>query len=222
MTETGLGGGVDCGERRGYHLREADLYFEVVDPAGGAPVANGQLGEVVFTTLTREGMPLIRYRTGDLGRFLPDPCACGTRLKTLEHITTRLAGQVGLGAGNVVTMADLDEALFPLDGVLNFAAALDGQATPRRLTVVVQACESGARQMMAAVEQALWSIEAVRRACAAGHPGPARGKSHSRPTGARGDGEAGHPSCGRPGRLSSTTANELRNAQGRVGLARQC
>ena len=63
-TEMGLGGGVECAAHRGYHLREADLYFEIVDPLTGEHVEDGEFGEVVFTTLTREGMPLIRYRMG--------------------------------------------------------------------------------------------------------------------------------------------------------------
>ena len=76
--------------RQGYHLRETDLYVEIVDPETGNPVLDGEPGEVVFTTLTRRGMPLIRYPTGDVSRFLPDPCPCGTVLKTLERIRNRL------------------------------------------------------------------------------------------------------------------------------------
>ena len=70
-TETGLGGGVECEAHDGLHLREADLLFEVVEPATGRSLPDGEEGEIVFTTLTREAMPLIRYRTGDLGRLLP-------------------------------------------------------------------------------------------------------------------------------------------------------
>ncbi|MBP7687596.1 MAG: phenylacetate--CoA ligase family protein [Thermoflexales bacterium] len=123
MTEMGLGGGVDCAARRGYHLREADLLFEIIDPVSGERLPDGEYGEVVFTTLTRRGMPLIRYRTGDVSRFLTEPCPCGTRLKTLERITQRLAGRVRIGE-QTLTMADLDEAVFALDGVLNFTATL--------------------------------------------------------------------------------------------------
>ena len=65
-TEMGLGGGVDCRTHTGYHLREADFYFEIVDPLTGIPVSDGESGEVVFSTLTRTAMPLIRYRTGDV------------------------------------------------------------------------------------------------------------------------------------------------------------
>ena len=83
-TEMGLGGGVECSAHRGYHLREADLYFELIDPKSGFPAAKGEDGEVVFTTLTRQGMPLFRYRMDDLSRFLPEYCPCGTSLRTLE------------------------------------------------------------------------------------------------------------------------------------------
>lgn len=122
LTETGLGGGVECEAGEGYHLREADLYTEIVDPATGLPVPQGSEGEVVFTTLTREGMPLIRYRTGDLARILSDPCPCGTLLKRLGRVRGRLEAEIALNHGERVLMAELDEAFFPISGVLNFTA----------------------------------------------------------------------------------------------------
>jgi phenylacetate-CoA ligase len=78
------GAGVDCHAHLGHHVREADLYLEIVDPVSGAPQPPGTRGEVVFTTLTRRGMPLIRYRTGHVARFLPEPCPCGTVLRRLH------------------------------------------------------------------------------------------------------------------------------------------
>ena len=71
-TEMGLGGGVECSAHRGCHLREADLFFEVINPLTGEPAPEGEYGEVVFTTLTRKGMPLIRYRMDDQSRFIPE------------------------------------------------------------------------------------------------------------------------------------------------------
>ncbi|MDD2734026.1 MAG: AMP-binding protein [Desulfuromonadaceae bacterium] len=124
MTEMGLGGAVDCMARCGGHIREADLYVEIINPATGQQVPDGEPGEIVFTTLTRTGMPLIRYRTGDLSRIIPEPCRCGAALKRLEWVKGRLAGQVLLGGKYPVSMADLDEALFPLPGLLNFRAAV--------------------------------------------------------------------------------------------------
>lgn len=77
MTEMGYGGGVECQALNGYHLREDDLYFEIVDPCSGKAVADGVTGEIVFTTFNRQAMPLIRYRTGDIGAFSVDACQCG-------------------------------------------------------------------------------------------------------------------------------------------------
>ena len=100
MTEMGLGGGVECVAREGYHLREADMVFEVIDPDNGEVLADGEPGEVVFTTITRTGMPLIRYRTGDLSSFIPGACRCGSSVKRLQPIRSRLDGrEVGPGGG---------------------------------------------------------------------------------------------------------------------------
>jgi phenylacetate-CoA ligase len=134
MTEMGLGGGVECQARRGYHLREADLYFEVIEPETGKPVAEGEHGELVFTTLTRHGMPLIRYRTGDMSRWIPGNCPCGTVLKTMDCVRHRLSEQVIIGRNSrtskatepvyTLGIADLDEVLFAIPQVLNFTATL--------------------------------------------------------------------------------------------------
>jgi len=89
MTEMGLGGAMACEARVGYHPREADLLFEIVDPETGKVLPDGEYGEIVFTTLTRRAMPLIRYRTGDFSRLLPGPCACGSVLKRLDRVGDR-------------------------------------------------------------------------------------------------------------------------------------
>lgn len=89
MTEMGLGGAVSCYVLDGYHYREADLFFEIINPETGELVKDGEYGEIVFTTLTRKGMPFIRYRTGDRSRFLTEPCPCGCILKRLERVGPR-------------------------------------------------------------------------------------------------------------------------------------
>ena len=85
-TEMGFGGGVECQACNGHHLREADLYFEIIDPESGQPIPQGALGEIIVTTLTRKGMPLVRYRTGHLARFLTEPCPCGTVLRRMGKV----------------------------------------------------------------------------------------------------------------------------------------
>ncbi|EMG36400.1 coenzyme F390 synthetase [Desulfocurvibacter africanus PCS] len=121
LTETGLGGGVECRAQAGAHLREADLYVEIVDPVSGQLLPAGQEGEVVLTTLSRRGMPLLRYRTGDLGRLLSEPCPCGTSLPRLA-VLGRGDACVRLAHG-CLEPATLDEALWPMEG-LSFHEAL--------------------------------------------------------------------------------------------------
>ena len=90
MTEMGLGGAMACIEQTGYHPREADLLFEIIDPDTGEVLPEGIYGEIVFTTLTRQAMPFIRYRTGDFSRWLPGACGCGSVLKRLGRVHDRI------------------------------------------------------------------------------------------------------------------------------------
>ena len=89
LTESGLGGAVSCSAHMGYHMREADLYFEIIEPATGETLPDGEYGEVVFTSLTRRGMPLIRYRTGDRSRILSERCLCGSVIRRFDNIADR-------------------------------------------------------------------------------------------------------------------------------------
>lgn len=137
MTEMGLGGGLECQAHQGYHLRENDLYFEVIDPVSARPLPDGEYGEVVFTTLTRQGMPLIRYRTGDISRFIPEPCPCGGSLRRLARVQNRLNSRVVLGEHQAITMAELDEVLLALPAVADFTAEVVYDR-PAKLTVQVE------------------------------------------------------------------------------------
>ncbi|MHB8618577.1 MAG: phenylacetate--CoA ligase family protein [Chloroflexota bacterium] len=79
MTETGgVGMGIDCQAHNGIHIWEDHYLAEVIDPATGTPVPDGEAGELTVTTLTREALPMIRYRTGDITAVASRlPCACG-------------------------------------------------------------------------------------------------------------------------------------------------
>jgi len=168
MTEMGLGGGVECGRLCGYHLREADLYFEVVDPESGRPLPDGEPGEVVFTTLTRRGMPLIRYRTGDLARFLPEPCPCGTALRRLERVRGRVAGELQLAGGGRLNIAEMDEALFPLPFLLDYQAELSGHHGRDHLDVTVETTAVDGAEASLAVRRALLEVPVLRASVADG------------------------------------------------------
>jgi hypothetical protein len=131
----GLGGGLECAAHNGYHLREADLYLEIIDPVSAHPLPDGEYGEVVVTTLTRLGMPLIRYRTGDISRFIPGQCLCGSVLRRLERVQSRTTGRVHIGIDAWLTIAELDEVLFPVPGIINFSSMISYDDSPVRLLV---------------------------------------------------------------------------------------
>ena len=164
LTELGLGGGTDCAAHAGYHLHEADFHFEIVDPATGEALPAGREGEVVITTLTRRGMPLIRYRTGDISRILPEPCACGSALRRLARLTRRVDGHITLRGGRPLTLAALDEAVFAVDGVINYEAAVDRAREALRLTIAAVTAGQPDDGIEAGLYRALDSVPAIRQA----------------------------------------------------------
>jgi phenylacetate-CoA ligase len=168
MTELAMTGGVECQALDGYHRREPDLYFEVIDPATGRVLPAGETGEVVVTTLTRTGMPLIRYRTDDLARFLPKPCPCGSNLPRLGKLRGRLAKQVGLGAAQRLGMPDLDEALFVIPGLVNFRAVLTAEAGINHLALTVETVAGQELDILLEVSRRLPLVPSIRAALAAG------------------------------------------------------
>lgn len=75
--------GIECDEKDGYHISQAHTYVEIIDPDTGNVLEPGEIGEIVITTLLREGSPLIRYKTEDLGYIEYDECDCGFNLPKL-------------------------------------------------------------------------------------------------------------------------------------------
>lgn len=162
-SEMGFGGGVECEAHSGCHLREADLYFEIVDPDSGLTLPPGELGEVVVTTLRRKGMPLVRYRTGDLARFLAGPCPCGTVLPTLERVRGRLHEAVRLCTGEWTGIADFDDAFFPIFGIIDYTISMSMESDVDRMEILIDS-GAGRHVDMTAVSAAALRVPAVRRA----------------------------------------------------------
>lgn len=141
MTEMGLGGGIECQAHDGYHFNEADFLFEVVDPITGAALRNGEEGELVFTTLSREAMPLIRYRTGDLSRLVNGDCDCGaTALRRIGGTIARVESVVKIGERKI-DLPMLDEILFGIPNVVDYQPTLTTEAGKDCLTLEIELSE---------------------------------------------------------------------------------
>lgn len=95
LTETAYGCAVECPAHQGFHVRELDVLIEIVDISGRKVLAPGEEGEVVITTLQRQAMSLVRYRTGDVACLLPAPCACGSPLRRLGPVRGRIERKNG-------------------------------------------------------------------------------------------------------------------------------
>jgi phenylacetate-CoA ligase len=91
----------ECVERSGLHLAEDHFYVEVVDPETGNPLPEGEEGELIFTTLTKEALPLLRYRSGDISRLDTAPCPCGRTTARLERVMQRVDDMVIIHGINV-------------------------------------------------------------------------------------------------------------------------
>ncbi|MCP4406153.1 MAG: phenylacetate--CoA ligase [bacterium] len=100
----GPGVAFECPEQNGMHVWEDYFLVEVIDPDSLEPVDDGVEGELVLTTLTREAMPLIRYRTRDLTTIFPESCACGRTHKRIGRITGRTDDMIVVKGVNVFPM----------------------------------------------------------------------------------------------------------------------
>ena len=132
MIETGLGGAVECSPGSGLHLRETDVFMEIIDPESGELVPDGTFGEMVVTTPLRRGMPLIRYRTGDMGRILTGLCRCGSPLRRLDPLVYRMGDGVDIGSG-LLTLRELNEALYIVPGLEDFSVSFNDRVLSFRV-----------------------------------------------------------------------------------------
>ena len=85
----GPGIGINCQKESGIHYWDDFLYIEIIDPVTCEPVPDGEEGEIVITTLVKEGAPLIRFRTHDLSRIIPEKCPCGSKFPRIDIIKGR-------------------------------------------------------------------------------------------------------------------------------------
>jgi phenylacetate-CoA ligase len=100
----GPGVAFECPVKEGMHLWEDSYLLEIIDPVTGEPVKDGEEGEIVLTTLQREAMPIIRYRTGDIARVYPAPCSCGRTHRRISRIRGRSDDMLIIKGVNIYPM----------------------------------------------------------------------------------------------------------------------
>ncbi|NTW64760.1 MAG: phenylacetate--CoA ligase [Nitrospirae bacterium] len=138
-----MGPGVagECLQQNGLHINEDHFLVEVVDPDTLEPVRVGEVGELVITTLTKEAFPVIRYRTRDLTRLIPDPCPCGRTLRRLARITGRTDDMLIIRGVNVFPQ-QIEAVLFEIEGTEpHYQIIIDRKGALDDATVLVEASE---------------------------------------------------------------------------------
>ena len=134
----GPGVAFECPEQQGLHIWEDSYIVEVINPDTGERVADGEEGELVLTSLTREAMPLIRYRTRDLTSIIPDPCPCGRTHRRLARIQGRSDDMFIVRGVNIFPL-QIERVLMSLPEVgRNYLIVIDRDGYVDRLTVRVE------------------------------------------------------------------------------------
>ncbi len=148
MTETGGPGmGIDCAARAGIHVWEDHFHAEVVEPRTGAPLPDGTEGELVVSTLTREGLPLVRYRTHDLTRVLARArCDCGRTALRIDRLRGRTDDMVIFKGVNFYPRQIETVVLRQPGASHEYQVVLDGEGGGERMTVLLEVepgCDPG-------------------------------------------------------------------------------
>jgi len=134
----GPGVAFECPEKEGMHIWEDRYFVEVINPETLLPVEPGVEGELVLTTLDREAMPMIRYRTRDRVRLMADPCPCGRTHRRISRITGRTDDMLIIKGVNIFPV-QVEQVLMRCDGVgSNFLIELDTDDHIDRMTVQVE------------------------------------------------------------------------------------
>ena len=130
--ECGLGGAVTCPAFEGMHLRENHIIPEIIDENGNV-LPDGEYGELVITTIGADAMPLIRYRTGDYTRILPQ-CLCGGVTRRIDTVSRREGS---------ISIEELDSKLLHIPELVDYRASFDGKLTIEARTL----CEGVQRKI---------------------------------------------------------------------------
>ena len=137
----GPGVSCECEHQCGMHINEDHFYPEIIDPQTLQPVADGEVGELVFSTISKEGIPLIRYRTRDLTRLIYDKCACGRTLVRMEKCKGRSDDMLIIRGVNVFP-SQVEAVLLGMSEVEpHYLLTIDREGTLDLMTVMVEVQE---------------------------------------------------------------------------------
>ena len=162
----GPGVGAECQEQDGLHIFEDHFYPEIIDPVSGEVLPDGAEGELVLTTLSKQAMPMIRYRTRDITAIVPEPCACGRTLRRIRRIGRRSDDMFIIRGVNVFP-SQVETALLRVEGtlphyqiILTRDQGLDNmevqvEVTPEFFSDKIRALESLQERLGNALEQTL-------------------------------------------------------------------
>lgn len=150
-----IGPGVasECRQQAGLHIFEDHFYAEVIDPESGEVLPEGQEGELVLTTLSKQAMPMIRYRTRDITSFIPEPCACGRTIRRMKRIGRRSDDMFIIRGVNVFP-SQVEAALLAAEGTLpHYQIILTRQRNLDQMEVQVEVTEEVFSDKVGAMEQ---------------------------------------------------------------------
>lgn len=135
----GPGVSIECADQQeGLHVWEDHFYPEVVDPDTGEPVEPGERGELVLTSLTKEALPVLRYRTGDVTKLIEEPCDCGRTSRRMENISGRVDDLLIVRGVNVYASA-IEEVMVGMDEVApHYRIDLEREDNLDRLKITVE------------------------------------------------------------------------------------
>jgi len=141
----GPGVGIECKHQCGLHVWGDHVIIEVLDPQTGEPLEPGEFGELAFTTLTREALPMLRYRTRDLGKISVEPCECGLNTVRITEIRGRSDDMLIIGGVNVFP-SQVESVLFSVPGIgEQYELVVDRHKTLTRLHVRVEVAKDAAK-----------------------------------------------------------------------------
>src|SRR5579863_1042621 len=159
----GPGVAAECYEAAGgLHVNEDHFIVEAVDPVSGQPVPDGTPGELVFTTVTKQALPLLRYRSGDIASINRDPCRCGRTLARMSKVIGRRDDMLVLSGVNVYP-SEVERVLLAEPGLApDYLLVVDKRAVPSRLICCCEFLTDGAGVLPGSVEQRLRDALGVR------------------------------------------------------------